>query len=432
MRKAKPNSERKMAPIDLEILESNDGFALMLDSEVLLTESGVPIQHAAAPLLEHMISEFDGQGATITVQSRRIVAPKFFGCYALFGIQKEWIESWKDDLSLGFEERLVRDPILHPVAGAEQVDQYARWVPVDDWLGRDRVNDLRCHAFLVAHEFGLDDFKLPADPPLRERVTPFIAELSECYRALPPEQRCVVMYLNAIHHGPVLFPLALVLGKCNVNEYAQGIMASQAVLSGIFVDVNDKDHLEVFERLREDARTALEYVSFYRKGTPRQRAGEIIAAGEGARLEFKSTLRMNLHTNKNDDAITHACLKTVAAFLNTDGGQLLIGVADDGSIIGIERDGFQNPDKFELHLWNTLKQAFGEAASTVNVKTEVLAMDGKSICLVECKPSTEPVICKVKGGGEEFYIRTGPATTPLTPSAMLAYIPKHFSKATPK
>jgi hypothetical protein len=43
MKKAKPNSGRKMAPIDLEIVESNDGFALMLDGEVLLTESGVPI-----------------------------------------------------------------------------------------------------------------------------------------------------------------------------------------------------------------------------------------------------------------------------------------------------------------------------------------------------------------------------------------------------
>ena len=431
MKKANPNSGKQVAPIDLEIVESNDAFALMLDGEVLLTESGVPIRHAATPLLEHIINEFDGHGATITVQSRKIVAPKFFGCYALFGIQKEWIEPRKDDLSLGFEERLLRDPILHPVAGPEQVDQYARWVSVDEWLGGGRVNDLRGHAFLVAHDFGVDDLKLPEDAQLRERVTPFIAELSECYRVLPPEQRCVVMYLYAIHHGPVLFPLALVLGKCNVNEYAHGIMASQAVLSGKFGDVNDKDHLQAFERLREDARTALEYISFYRKGMPGQRAREIIAAGEGALLEFKSTLRMNLHTNKNDDAITHACLKTVAAFLNTDGGQLLIGVADDGSIVGIERDGFQNQDKFQLHLWNTLKQAFGEAA-TMNVNTEVLAVNDKSICLVECKPSTEPVICKVKGGVEEFYIRTGPATTPVTPSAMLAYIPRHFAKPTPK
>jgi predicted HTH transcriptional regulator len=102
---------------------------------------------------------------------------------------------------------------------------------------------------------------------------------------------------------------------------------------------------------------------------------------------------MNLHTNKNDDAITHACLKTIAAFLNTDGGLLLIGVADDGSIVGIERDGLQNADKFQRHLWNTLRQSLGEVSS-INVNTEVLPVDDKSICLVECKPSAEPVICK--------------------------------------
>ncbi|RPJ37658.1 MAG: ATP-binding protein [Deltaproteobacteria bacterium] len=35
---------------------------------------------------------------------------------------------------------------------------------------------------------------------------------------------------------------------------------------------------------------------------------------------------------------SRACSKTIAAFLNTEGGDLLIGVGDDGAIVGIERD----------------------------------------------------------------------------------------------
>src|ERR1700736_4234749 len=80
-------------------------------------------------------------------------------------------------------------------------------------------------------------------------------------------------------------------------------------------------------------------------------AAELIKRGESKTLEFKSTLRWNLKEDRRDDkAITHAVLKTIAAFLNTDGGDLLVGVADDGSIIGIERDQLDNDDKFMRHL----------------------------------------------------------------------------------
>lgn len=58
---------------------------------------------------------------------------------------------------------------------------------------------------------------------------------------------------------------------------------------------------------------------------------ELIHRGESERLEFKSTLRWNLHTDSKDKRIEHAVLKTIAAFLNTQGGTLLIGVEDDGA-----------------------------------------------------------------------------------------------------
>src|SRR3972149_581196 len=68
-----------------------------------------------------------------------------------------------------------------------------------------------------------------------------------------------------------------------------------------------------------------------------RQAEELIKQGESKTLEFKSTLRWNLQEDRQDDkAVTHAILKTIAAFLNTEGGDLLIGVADDGSVRGIE------------------------------------------------------------------------------------------------
>jgi predicted HTH transcriptional regulator len=204
-----------------------------------------------------------------------------------------------------------------------------------------------------------------------------------------------------------------------------GVMAGRAALSGAFADVSDKDHRESFQELRADARTGLDYIRAYREGTPPQRVREMIKVGETATQEFKSTLRWNQRTRKHDDQITHACIKTIAAFLNTEGGHLLIGVSDDGGFVGIDQDGFDNPDKFQLHLWNVLKQSLGSTAATF-VRSEILAVAGLAICVVTCAKSDVRVYCRLKNGEEHFYVRTGPATTPLPVSETVAYIAKHF------
>jgi predicted HTH transcriptional regulator len=55
-----------------------------------------------------------------------------------------------------------------------------------------------------------------------------------------------------------------------------------------------------------------------------------------------------------------AALKTIAGFLNASGGTLVIGVADDGKVLGLAADGFPNEDKMGLHLVNLLRDRVGE------------------------------------------------------------------------
>lgn len=99
----------------------------------------------------------------------------------------------------------------------------------------------------------------------------------------------------------------------------------------------------------------------YRNFTPKVGESEIlvlIAQGESAQLEFKSTARWNLKEAKKDRTMEEVILKTVAAFLNTNGGTLLIGVEDNGNILGLQPD-YQtlqkkNRDGYELWLTNDL------------------------------------------------------------------------------
>jgi hypothetical protein len=152
---------------------------------------------------------------------------------------------------------------------------------------------------------------------------------------------------------------------------------------------------------------------------------QMVAQGEGVYAEFKSTLRVNLHTGQKDPRMEHAVLKTINGFLNSkEGGTLVIGVADNGQALGLANDGFENEDKMDLHLCNLIKSQLG-APAMLNVIPKFEDYLGERILLVQCKPSKVPVYLK-NGNEEEFYIRAGASSTRLTPSQMMDYIQQRF------
>jgi len=147
---------------------------------------------------------------------------------------------------------------------------------------------------------------------------------------------------------------------------------------------------------------------------------QLIAGGESAQVEFKSTMRWNLHANKPGKEMELAWLKSVVAYLNTDGGFLLIGIADDGEILGLGADQFANDDKFLLHFDNLIKQHVGlEFASYISGGFRDL--DGQQVFLINCDRCPEPVFLK-NGDEEKFFIRLGPSTRQLPASKILDYM----------
>lgn len=160
---------------------------------------------------------------------------------------------------------------------------------------------------------------------------------------------------------------------------------------------------------------------------------ELIQSGEGRLVEFKSTLRINLHTKKQDPAIELAVIKTIAAFLNSDGGTLLVGVSDWGEVIGLSADKFSSDDKFQLHFWNLIRNSLGVEFCEF-ISSRCVSVDSHSVLLISCRPSTRPVFVKWKSPGESqyqdlFFVRTGPQTEQLGTRQVIAYVADHFSEA---
>jgi len=152
-------------------------------------------------------------------------------------------------------------------------------------------------------------------------------------------------------------------------------------------------------------------------------ANELIAlidAGESTTLEFKSTLRTNLKTGKKGKEIEIAWLKTITAFMNSDGGILLVGVEDNGNILGIQMDNFENEDKLRLYCKSLINNHIGpEFTRFINLKLK--PVKEKQVVIIECERVRKPVFLSI-GKNEEFFVRSGPSSMKITMSQMVKYL----------
>lgn len=150
----------------------------------------------------------------------------------------------------------------------------------------------------------------------------------------------------------------------------------------------------------------------------------LIQEGENQFIEFKSSLRWNTIATKKDSEIELASLKTIAGFLNAKGGVLFIGVRDDGTILGIKEDSFENPDKMMLHLNHLITAKLGKEATSL-VHLSIVSIKKELILRVDCDASHQPIF--VKTDKEElFYVRVNNLTQSYSIRNAVNYIKERF------
>jgi len=182
---------------------------------------------------------------------------------------------------------------------------------------------------------------------------------------------------------------------------------------------------EMIAKVVQDAYSRFEADSSPEGGEEKKDIAALIKEGENGVTEFKSTLRRNLHTGENDVKMENSVLKTIVGFLNSKGGgNLLVGVTDDGDALGVEADSFSNEDKMYLHLNNLIKDRIG-AKHMLYIQPHFDEHDEKRVLVVDCQPSRSPVYLK-EGNEERFYIRSIAATVELKGGQVQDYISQRF------
>ena len=161
----------------------------------------------------------------------------------------------------------------------------------------------------------------------------------------------------------------------------------------------------------------------------RQAREEILSGEESGRLEYKaSAYYSHDHPIPEDTLFRHAVRRTVAGFLNARGGRLVIGVNDDGDVLGIERD-------LEYKAWdcdryvNTITQRIGsdlglDAAAMTTITMEKFPRG--TVCNVEVLPSSNPVFVKTSNNQFAFYVRVNNTTQELKGNDLANYIKRRW------
>jgi predicted HTH transcriptional regulator len=123
-------------------------------------------------------------------------------------------------------------------------------------------------------------------------------------------------------------------------------------------------------------------------------------------------------------ALEVVILKTLAGFMNTSGGSLLIGVSDDGKILGLEPDystlSRKDSDGFTQLIMSTIAEKMGAPACRL-VKILFHMHEGKEICRLIVLPSPVPLYLN-DGNQPHFFVRKGSGTRALNVQEAITFI----------
>ena len=165
---------------------------------------------------------------------------------------------------------------------------------------------------------------------------------------------------------------------------------------------------------------------------------ELLTEDESRYLEFKSSSRYDYRQDKHNPVLEQVIFKTIAAFGNTDGGILLIGVDDDKNIIGLEKDfgtlKKSTADYYEIHLRNNFHNLMGVRYVSKYIRMQFEECENKKmVCKIKVFPAKEPLYLKVKNKNglleEKFYVRSGNSSQEIKSIAEInEYINTRFKK----
>lgn len=234
-----------------------------------------------------------------------------------------------------------------------------------------------------------------------------------------------------------------IIGDKNPSEYLKNIMESQNetkeilqkrlsthLISSEAFDCLLRDDFQGFIKARE--KTIREEIMRLVEPSitnDQIKIDELLRNKENQKIEFKSSLRWDIKLNQQNNALEEIIVKEIASFMNSEGGDLIIGVDDNNKILGLEKDYStlkkQDSDGFALQLTNIVNAQLDKTLNSL-IEISFPEVDEKEICLCRIKKSSRPVFINNKNE-KKFYVRMNNSSQPLDVEQVHKYIMEHWS-----
>ena len=244
------------------------------------------------------------------------------------------------------------------------------------------------------------------------------------------------------------------LANDSANDYAKELLLIQAMIAPVMGVTEDafEDHLNEFTIGEDSKREILDTYSKFAAMVPaKDRSLEaslkMIQLGETDLVEFKSTFAVPLEFDRahweskglssqsidqkyveSEKGVIHSVLKTITAFINSQGGTLFLGVSDGGKVLGLQPDYRKNPKKpnadgLELTIRAMLKDRIDPVPHSL-VEFQLLTQETNEFFRIDVKPDFDPHHLDQN----QVFIRDGNQTVQLTGPSLTKWIAKRIDQ----
>lgn len=434
-----------MFSTDIEIVEKNGTFSLSCCGEpieCLFTTDLV--QSKRRRFIEYIASDFDRCG-NLDFKDKKVIFKDVNCAYNIYSIQKLKIEkqdTWSDMLEMfrlmpKYDYALIQTTNGPPFETEETARLQSVRKVFRRILGQESFELLTSYvwgAYYQSMDAAVEEevdahFKLISDEDFQGLDSS--KKIVQIINKATIEQKAALSALCEVNgYKSLILPIAVLNKWISKNEYISAIMVVGGGildLSGNDEDSTDSSHQELYLYHKDIVESCLNYCDDYSSINTPSELESRISKGENVKAEFKQTFTLDTKTRKREKYIMDSCIKTIAGFLNSEGGELLIGVRDDGAILGIREEVdllYKNNDKFLLNFKDNVRSKIGEKFFTL-IDYHIVVEGDKEILEVVCAKSDEPIFVDEK----DFYVRVNPATEKIEGKELINYVKTRFSQA---
>ena len=408
-------------------------------NELLSTPNGTVIQSKNAQLIENLV--FDLQKySEVSPQENNSIAGAPLEDISLYSLVCTEIDFWSDqNKTIELDEMiqsLAIDPIANIAPGPEQVDQIHQWRSVIKLL---EENHIKFHNI----QYFIED---------RSEMEKLAKLVKEDFDKFTNSQRAAFIQLNYLLGAPICVWAFICRGLSQnalitaLTQTAHFIVSVEDITKEKLEEIRPQDltedeaeefddehyhqvertaRIEVYEEIAKVLSTVKEFLQISEQEKISNLLRDESISHEFKRLfvhhiglprsrdfKMKETFTMGnekfLSKKQIQTFLQNIVLKTIASLLNTQGGQLVIGVhefANKKNVIGIDREGFQSHDEYERHLVQIIKNAFTSSVVADFVTTKIQEIDNEHVCIVTCKKYEGDELIWFQ---DKLFIRTGP------------------------